>query len=178
MPKSRKPRRRYTPRPTRLPFVLPNDVERISGLINDIAIAVEMKLHRGLFNDEDVANVNDFMNWVGFSLCNRSDIDPDYYSEAVDIQNATIEALGSMIKRSNKIHRAHPKTEQTFVPTGDELRDIREGVTYFLEPMKEALEYEPNNLLKEYRAMKIYMHDHRENRPGSEQQNVMIKNFY
>lgn len=149
MAKSSKPRKKYIPKPVYSHYISADTVNQIRDLLNHVALSVELKLAQGKFSLIDFKNLKHFTNWVGFELAIRGNNDPDAYDEAQQIQVKLATAIASMHKRN--------KSAEPFIANAEELKAIREGVAYLLDPMKELLHQEPYSFLKEYKAFKRYI---------------------
>ena len=80
-------------------------------------------------------------------LGTRNYIDPDERAEATLVHDKTARAFSSLMLRCGP----------PFVATGDELQAIREGITYFEQPMRDALQKAPKHMEQDFRRMQAYM---------------------
>ncbi len=176
MPNNRKPRKKYIPRAVERPFLTSTEVNGMTSMLDDLALIVELKLCRGLINRKDIERIHQFFNWIGFSIAKRREIDPENYAEAVDIQRAGASAFGSLIERSNRQQQMNPGEPRRYIPSGDEMKAIQECVTYFLEPMKEALRTNTVSMVKEFQAMRLYI-SHNANKDHAKSEEYEFRKF-
>lgn len=160
MANTSKPRKKYIPKPINSHYVSPKTISFIDRLLVHNALTVELKLAQGLFTDTDLANLEHFSNWVGFELTLRGRNDPECLEEAQSIQRNMATSLIEFYERNLK------KKNKYYIATTKEIKVFRDGMDYFLEPMRELLHAEPYSFLKEYKAFKYYMEDMRKKTPS------------
>lgn len=155
MANNKRPRKEYKPRPVRIWSVPQDVIDQTKGILNRVGLLTYLKLPKGTLSTKDLCDIEYFVNWSGFTLLVRHDIDSEHYDEACDIQQKFALALTSMVKRTRELNKS------SYICTGEELQTIQEGVDYFLDPMKEFLQAEPRAFFKVHKAFQEYNNSER-----------------
>lgn len=149
MPASKKPRHKH-----RVKTIINGEkeaylVKGVNELITKLGLIVEIKLPRGLCDAHDMSMIRTHLNWISFMLGTRSYIDEAERAEATVVHDKAARAFSSLMLRCGD--------KSSFIATGDELQAIREGITYFEQPMRDALQKAPKHMEQDFRRMQAYM---------------------
>lgn len=155
MPKSKKPRKKQHYTKVALPTVPQSMIDNVKDHIRLIGFAVEVKLPLGRFDVNDVHELNEFINWTGYTAYklqhDRSRWTREQADEVISTQIQVSEALKSLYQRTNKIWDKKSDDEwdsRTFTPTGDELKIFSNSMALLYPFMSELYEDSPKLLTR------------------------------
>ena len=152
MPKSKKPRKKFTCRRIELPCISAERIDVIIDTMTNVGLSVELKLPIGKFDRDDMRALTDFSNLTGvtFSELGTRLSEEDLIS-ANQLQCALSDNLTSLYLRTYK------NKSKLYVPTGDELKTIQEAVAFFLPVMEEIVKDSPKLIIKFWNKTKNLM---------------------
>ncbi|MBQ9240235.1 MAG: hypothetical protein IJ164_02730 [Duodenibacillus sp.] len=154
MPKSRKPRKAYKPKPCGIPLGFrPERLEQIEDMFNNVETRVLMKIKEGLCDTDEMRAVRDVFNISLFAMTHRQRGFRDYPLEEISEQiiRAGIDTA-RVIERAGEIGRV--------VCTGDELGSILDTLQACVTFCREQLAQCPGIFVVEVNAAKLLTNTH------------------
>ena len=137
MPKSKKPRKKQHYTKVALPTVPQSMIDNVKDHIRLIGFAVEVKLPLSRFDVTDVHELNEFINWTGYTAYklqhDRSRWTREQADEVISTQIQVSEAL-----KSPKCEALLPAIRQAYKPSPEDLEKITADVAAALRKDMQA----------------------------------------
>lgn len=152
MAKNKKPRKPYKARDIHVIgcYYPPTMVNRVKSLITNVQLTAEMVLPRGSATDNQMYEIQDLLNWIGFMIVDRKWPHPEQVPQVTQTHYEALHAYSRTVQRKRKRDEAEPGINHGYVCTADDLRTIQDVCTDLGNVLKEALELSPQRTVAQF----------------------------